>query len=448
MAVSNCEFADREFVDRRAESDESRRSLGGLFNCAGGARRIVSKGRGRGFVAFAIALSAAPVRAEEEPSSLPLGIEVHGFASQGFIYTTANQFLAESDQGSFEFTEVGLNFTKQLTDEFRFGAQLFVRDLGPIGNYKPVFDWFYIDYHFFDWFGLRAGRTKLPFGLYNETSDIDAARAPILLPQAMYSARNRDWLLAQTGFEAYGYLSLAAAGALDYRLFGGTIYFEPPYPQANVDYSLPYVVGARALWSTPINGLSAAFSALALRLNQDAYLEAEDVTALQTAGVLDADYENPIELGLPIKVWAASLEYLADDLSLAAEYTRLSTHYEISEPKLDALLFPAGVPYPIYGKSYYVMASYRVAPWFTPGAYYSVNVPNVDLPARRDRRLDDVALFVRYDLNAHLLVKLEAHYMSGTAGLEPKLNGLETEDELKSLTKVWGAFLFKTTGYF
>ena len=37
-------------------------------------------------------------------------------------------------------------------------------------------DWFDLDYRWKDWLGLRAGRVKLPYGLYNDTSDIDAAR--------------------------------------------------------------------------------------------------------------------------------------------------------------------------------------------------------------------------------------------------------------------------------
>ena len=41
---------------------------------------------------------------------------------------------------------------------------------------------------------------RLPFGLYNDINDIDAARVPILLPQSIYPATSRDYLLAQTGF--------------------------------------------------------------------------------------------------------------------------------------------------------------------------------------------------------------------------------------------------------
>ena len=133
-----------------------------------------------------------------------------------------------SKRGSFEFSEVGINFTSQLTDRLRFGVQLFAHDLGPIGNYSAKADWYYLDYRWRDWFGFRAGRLKVPFGLYNETSDIDAARPTILLPTSVYPPTNRDYFLAQTGFEFYGFQPLRRLGAIDYRLYGGTIFIDLP----------------------------------------------------------------------------------------------------------------------------------------------------------------------------------------------------------------------------
>ena len=112
---------------------------------------------------------------------------------------------AKSQRGSFDFNEVGINFTKSLGERLRFGIQFFARDVGPVGNDTPRVDWFFLDYRFTDWLGVRAGRLKVPFGLYNEVNDVDSARVPVLLPQAVYPILNRDLLLAQTGFELYGY---------------------------------------------------------------------------------------------------------------------------------------------------------------------------------------------------------------------------------------------------
>ena len=55
-----------------------------------------------------------------------------------------------------------------------FAIQQAFQATDTLGNYDVKLDWFYLDYHFSDAFGIRAGRTKLPFGLYNEFADVDA----------------------------------------------------------------------------------------------------------------------------------------------------------------------------------------------------------------------------------------------------------------------------------
>ena len=133
------------------------------------------------------------------PPRLP-PTQIHAFVSQGYIRSTRNNYLVDdSTGGSFEFTEVGINFTQLLTEDLRTGIQIFARQLGTDGDFRARMDWFYLDYRFADWLGIRAGRTKIPFGLYNEVNDIDSARVQILLPQAAYPIVNRNILLAQTG---------------------------------------------------------------------------------------------------------------------------------------------------------------------------------------------------------------------------------------------------------
>jgi hypothetical protein len=101
-----------------------------------------------------------------------------------------------------------------------------------------------------------------------------------------------------------------------------------------------------------------------------------------------------------------------------------------------------------------------VTPWFTPGVYYSLWFSNAanragDKPALgsppgsppvgRAAYQHDVALTLRYDLNPYWLLKVEGHFMHGTAGLNSALNG---NQPLSSLTKDWGVLLIKTTAYF
>ena len=401
-----------------------------------------------------VALCALPAPAlADDDSPIALPIEVHAFVSQGFIKTTSNNYLAaDSTRGSFEFSEVGINFSKQLTDRMRVGIQLFSHDLGPLGNYRTRFDWFYLDYRFWDWLGVRAGRTKLPFGLYNESSDVDAARVPVLLPQSVYPVTNREFLLAQTGGEAYGIVPLKSAGSLEYRLYGGTVFYDTADASSTLsNLKIPYIVGARVMWQPPVEGLQMGVSAQKLRIDADAILPAAQITQLQMTGQLPSDFSNPIKLQLPALLAVASVEYSAHDLLLALEYSR----WQVTLKSPVALY---SVPETI-SERFYLMGAYHVTSWFTPGLYYSVLFPNVDdrqghrpprnnmagMPLGRGAYQHDVALTLRYDLNQYWLLKLEGHFMHGTAGLSSALNDTRP---LSTLTQDWGVFLVKTTAYF
>ena len=59
-------------------------------------------------------------------------IQIHGFASQGFVHTDDNNWLTmqTSNVGSGEFSDFGVNASTQITDRFRVGAQLYDRNLG------------------------------------------------------------------------------------------------------------------------------------------------------------------------------------------------------------------------------------------------------------------------------------------------------------------------------
>lgn len=376
-----------------------------------------------------------PAYAQESPAPL---VDIHGFVSQGFIKSTDHNYLGKSERGSFEFTEVGLNVTKELGHNLRTGVQLFARDLGTIGNLKPQFDWFYLDYRFFDWLGLRAGRTKLPFGLFNEVNDIDSARVPILLPQSLYPVQNRDYLLAQNGVELYGNVPLGAAGALEYRAYGGTIFLDTSAQPIIVSLDIPYVAGGRLMWSTPLRGLEVGGSLQALRLDVEYLFPQPLVAAARAGGSVPSTFDGHLKAKMPVVLWVGSALYQSGDLLLAAEYSRWRAHIESSVPEL--------LPEVTENERLYGMASYRVNDWFWPGAYYSLFFPDI-VQTREDRahQQHDLAATARFDLTENWLVKLEGHYMWGTAVLSSAENGGISLDKLN---RSWGVFLAKTTAYF
>jgi hypothetical protein len=396
---------------------------------------------------LAALLAVSPAAAQDVDSSPdvdPLALQIHGFVSQGFLLTTDNNYLADSERGSFEFTEVGLNFTQPLTDELRVGLQLFARDLGPLGDYSIKADWFYVDYRHASWLGLRAGRVKLPFGLYNEVNDIDQARVPILLPQSVYPVQNRDFLLAQTGVEVYGYVQLGnGGGALDYRLYAGTIFLEtnlaPGSPYDIESLNIPYVAGGRLLWETPLPGLRAGGSVQVLRLDADLLFDPMTFAPLVAADALPADFDGRVNVEVPALLWVGSIEYLFENLQLALEYSRWHVEAESSEPAL----FPES---DTTSERLYGMGAYRINSWFEPGLYYSLFFPDVDdRDSSRDKSQHDIAATLRFDINRHWLVKVEGHYMRGTAALNTALNDGTPR---VNLTRTWGLFLVKTTAYF
>jgi len=390
------------------------------------------------------AAPAAPVEgdlAESEPTPLESPPQLHAFVSQGFIKTTENNYLAESERGSLEFTEAGINVTKDLTDKLRVGMQLFARRIGPIGGFSVQFDWFYLDYRFFDWLGVRVGRTKLPFGLYNETSDVDAARVPVLLPQSVYPIQNRDFLLAQTGAELYGLVPIGDAGQLEYRLYGGTLFLDAALEGADdtiVSVSTPYIVGGRLMWLTPLEGLQLGGSIQALELDIEYKPPEALVAALQAQGLLPPNFSENVDLKIPAVLALGSVEYAAGGLLLSAEYGRWYTKIRSSIP----VIVPESSP---VSERFYVMASYRINEWLVPGAYYAGLFPDVDRRTGIDKYSHDFAATVRFDVNEHWLWKLEGHYMRGTANLSTNLND---DAPLNTLERDWGAFFVKTTAYF
>jgi hypothetical protein len=381
------------------------------------------------FVTLSLAvLAARPVAAADlDLPGLLSPLQVHGFVSQGFLLTSDNDYLADgSSRGSFEFTEVGLNFTLPATDRLTLGLQIFAQKLGTRGDFRGVLDWYYLDYHWRDWLGVRAGRVKLPFGLYNDTADIDAARTAVLLPQSIYPAENRDFLLAQTGIELYGYKTVGPAGALDYRAYVGTIFVDarqqPGSPLTVVNLDVPYVAGGRLLW-LPLDGLRLGATLQFLRL---------DTNLLTPAS------PSVVSVKIPVRQWVASAEYQLKDLLLAAEYSRWRVKAESSNPSL----FPESAT---TSERLYLLASYRLTPWLQAGGYYSRLVPNVDGRTFPAGIQHDFALTARFDVNRYWLIKVEGHYLRGTAALSSTLND---NLPLSSLASDWALLALKTTAYF
>jgi hypothetical protein len=70
------------------------------------------------------------------------GVEIHGFVTQGFLFSSHNNYLTmHSDSGSFQWTDGAVSVTDSLTDSLRVGIQLHMYQLGQLGGPHLQVDW-------------------------------------------------------------------------------------------------------------------------------------------------------------------------------------------------------------------------------------------------------------------------------------------------------------------
>jgi hypothetical protein len=370
--------------------------------------------------------------------------QIHGFVGEGAFVSTANNYLGDSSRGSLALFEAGLNVSTELADRLRVGMQLYARNIGNFRDLPPRLDWAYLDYHWKSWLGLRAGVIKMPFGLYNEYADIDAARTAILLPQSVYPLRDRSALLAQTGFAVYGFRPLGkGGGSLEYQAWLGTL--DIPNNALDVngatldDVQTRYVTGAQVFWHTPVENLKVGASFLRLSVDFDLTLSDANTHALIMAGVVPADYDGKLVISQrPVTLLAASAQYTPDNWLFAAEYGR--------SYKRQVSTLPDVLPeFHEDAERFYAMVTHRLASFLEVGGYYSVlfldvhdrgghNMMKFAKPWYAWQR--DAALTVRYDVNEHWLWKVEGHVIDGIADLFLSQN--------PSPQRYWGMFLVKT----
>ncbi|MGD9548124.1 MAG: hypothetical protein AB7V45_11360 [Candidatus Krumholzibacteriia bacterium] len=439
-------------------------------------RRMAGRrARARRAAAFACLLAAVPagaqILAEQE-------VLVRGFVSQGYLNTANNNYLVpRSVNGTAEFHETGLIITAVPRDRLRVGIQLMGRNFGDTGNDQVVLDWAFGDYRWKDELGLRAGKIKMPYGLYNEGRDVDLLRTTVFLPQSVYDERMRDFMLAYEGAAAYGSATLGGAGDLDYHLFGGTLNVADPshgfwgesYAEAareiepeiarlaeqdlglepgsaeatfafirDPEVTFPWIYGGSVTWNPPVPGLRLGASAMQGRFNYRgeviydiALVDPVAHKAHLSSFSLDIDQTLRVD-----RIYSLSAEYLAGSWQFVAELGGTKI-----EGRKDA--------------GYYVQTGYRFGKVVSAAATWSQYWADTEdregkiyeargLPAYYAWQHDGT-LSLRLDLTSHWLLKIEHHFLNGTAMAE--YLGVARELEAPS-SRRWGMLAAKTTFHF
>ncbi len=349
--------------------------------------------------------------------SLPL-IDFHGFIGQTYAKSTDNNFLADTQDGTFDFREMGLNMSMDISNNLRFGTQVFARKMGTIGDDKITLDYSYFDYNFTNWLAIDAGRMKMAHGLYNETRDVDALRTYIFLP-GVYFDFARDTLIGIDGAGINGNIGLGFLGNINYQARGGTMVLPDDGGVAkffsgtgmmevdNFDAESNGSQNYSLVWNTPLKGL---------RFGSTLITGEFDINGTRTGAFGDIPGDPILVNYHSMEISVYSIEYTWENLVLSSEYMELDAD----------MTFPAPIPEMKQAMGgYYFGASYRLNELFELGILYSIYYPD-----REDKDgdnnvargmpdysawLKDWGFSVRYDINEYLILKLEHHIMNGTA---------------------------------
>jgi hypothetical protein len=237
--------------------------------------------------------------------------QIHGFLTQAYVKTTDNQFFGDSEDGSFDFRELGVNASYRLSPPVLIAAQVLSRRAGEMYDGSLDLDYAHFDYTVHldddDRLGIILGRSKNPFGFYNDTRDVAATRPGIFMPQAIYWDRVRNMVLASDGGQLYAEKQ-KDNHRFELRLIAGETpvdeNVEKSYLSPSLDPTLDndgITLGGRLLYEWDGGRFRLAYSSAALTLDAE--------TNLLPPGEIKIDY-RVLSAQFNNGPWSFTLEYM------------------------------------------------------------------------------------------------------------------------------------------
>ena len=327
--------------------------------------------------------------------------QVHGFATQSVLYSNQNNYLGmNTTAGSPDWTEAAVNVTERFTGKLRAGTQAHITKLGAFGSYAPTIDWALLDYSARSYLGVRAGKVKIKWGLFNDTQDADVGYLWALLPESVYGVDIRATNLSQYGVETYGRVPLGERfGNLEYSAYYG-------------DYSFASNDGYAAIFKT--QGLDFVSPAHGKTPGIDLRYSTPRNALMVGGSIMFYDARGRLTNGsfsIPLTFWPTYFaQYQRRRVSASAQYVKL-VQYQVAST--------SGMPPSTSGsdtRAWFVMGSYRLSHGFQAGAYYTrYLVANGADHADPANYIHDTVLSGRYDFAQHVYAKVEGHFVSGNA---------------------------------
>ena len=354
---------------------------------------------------------------------IPDTLQFHGFASQGFILSSKNNFFGESEDGSLDFRELGLNASIRPLPDLQLSLQILSRRAGKKGNDDIRLDYALLDYSVISDesgnFGIRIGRIKNPIGLYNDTRDVAFTRPSIFLPQSIYFDRARNLALSADGINFYTDLR-TDVGDLFYQ-------FELVYPDVDdiqtkqtllgkqpgkLDRKLSYV--GRLIFEREGGKMRLGVTGVVLNIGFES----------KSAGMKDGR--------IRFQPFILSAQYNAEFWSLTSEYALRYFRYQ------DVGAIP---DFGTTGESYYLQGTYRFATKLEALLRYDVLYQDKDDRSGKKftrgpshtRFAKDLTLGLKWSMTKAWMSRIEFHNVDGTAWLP----SLDNPGPLSALKRRW-----------
>lgn len=380
-------------------------------------------------------------------------VVLHGFASQGYIYTTDNNFFGSSDNGSFEFTEVGINGSLRLNPKVRLSAQLLSRQAGKFDNGSPRLDYGLIDISLYSSpkysSGLYIGRIKNEIGLYNETRDVAHTRSAIFLPQVIYFDKVRNTIMAADGMHFYNNVNFDS----------GALFMEVGAGYTLADENVEYAYMGNDWGGSIHNDKLGLFGKLLYEHNGGQWI----YSITGTRVTLDFDASASDQAPLPLGPGLHSGE-------IAIDYTVLSTQYNGEKWQFTGEVAFENVDYVDIGGpvsqmhinsiGYYLQANYNFTPaWQGFVRYEEFQLDKHDWNGKKaaeqnilnSRQLAALGINQppvpaheyysqswviggRWHITQNLMLRTEYHIVDGVATLSPR------ENSVTDTTRKWDMF--------
>ena len=337
-------------------------------------------------------------------------LQLQGFAAQSLITTSHNNYFGQTQHAlGTGLTEAGINGVWRPHDRLLVAGQVLYRRAGKSDQQGVRLDYLQAVWQFLQTtdggLELRAGKIKIPYGLYNETRDVPFTRPSILLPESVYFDTVRNFALAAPGVglnahwhdrrgEWQANLAAVRPGRLDAATEANFLNIDQP---GHLESSASYVAQLR--WTSPDESTLAALS----------WVHAS------------ANYHpgpgDPLGPGkLLFSPWVLSLQKRLDTVTLTTEYAR-------AHIRLWNFSQPIGVS--VTTRAWYVQGAWRFrSRWEALLRYDAIISPLKNNPLYAltgtpyySRYAKDWTVGLRWDVTPSVMLRAELHHVTGTAWL-------------------------------